>query len=155
MLATRLLIRLSEAASDQASAWGKVVWPIREINWMIRRLSTGWWFQSGRSYCTTRRRRCSTPSTGTTRPCRTPPGPPSQILSLGWIWLHSRWQLINGLGWQLMFWLEGETFERVLCDLPRQFLACLGRLEDLRGKNQKQVHDSLRWTIIINITTEK
>ena len=47
-------------------------------------------------------------------------------------------------------WLrrKGETFERILCDLPRELLACFGRLEDLRGEDQEQVHDSLRWIII-------
>ena len=77
---------------------------------MIRRFSTGWWSQWGRSCCTTRRKRCSTPSTGTTRPSRTPPGPPSQILSLGWIWPLSRY--VESLQWisKTVFWLKRWNF---------------------------------------------
>ena len=77
---------------------------------MIRRFSTGWWSQWGSSCCTTRRRRCSTPSTGTTRLSRTPPGPPSQILSLGWIWPLSRY--VESLQWisKTVFWLKRWNF---------------------------------------------
>ena len=65
-----LILRISEAASDQASTWGKVGWfkewkPANELWWnkilfQPRRSSIEWWFQWGRSYCTTLRRWWST-----------------------------------------------------------------------------------------------
>ena len=65
-----LILRISEAASDQASTWGKVGWfkewkPANELWWnkilfQPRRSSIEWWFQWGRSYSITLRRWWST-----------------------------------------------------------------------------------------------